>query len=91
MSALRIIINRCLISRYISHYIQINGRDFRVYVLAVLSNLCANFTFFLPNFGTNDSIRNYDFLTIYHIRAYRNNRFYRLEFFSELLLLVTKM
>ena len=70
---------------------RINSRDFRAYVLAALSNLYTNFTFFLPNFSANDSIRNYDFLDIYYIRAYRNNRFYRLVFFSELLLLGIKM
>jgi hypothetical protein len=69
----------------------VNSYYFRVYILAILSNLYTNFTFFLPNFSANDSIYNYDFLDIYYIRAYRNNRFYYLVFFSELLLLRIKM
>lgn len=86
-------INGCLISRYVSHYnvTRTNGRDFRACALAALGDPCANFTLFLPIFGANDGMRNYDFSGIYHIRTHRNDRFYRLVFFSELLLLGIKM
>ena len=91
VSVLRIMINGCLISRYVSHYTRTNGRDFRACALAALGDPCANFTLFLANFGANDGMRNNDFLGIYHIRTHRNDRFYRLVFFSELLLLGIKM
>lgn len=91
VSVRRTMINGGLISRYVSHYTRTNGRDFRACALAALDDLCANFTFFLPDFGANDGMRNYNFLTIYHIRAHRVDRFYRLVFFSDLLLLGIKM
>jgi len=84
-------INGCLISRHVPHYTRINGRDFRACALAALGDLCANFILFLPYFGANDGVRNYNFLGIYHIRAYHNDRLYLLVFFSELLLLGIKM
>lgn len=88
---LRILINGCLICCYVSHYTRTNGRDFRACVLAALGDLCANFTLCLPDFGANNSVRNYDFLGMYYIQADHNDRFYFLVFFSELLLLGIKM
>ena len=60
-------------------------------LLAAWGGLYANFTLFTPIFGANDGMHNYDFSGIYHIRTHRNDRFYRLVFFSELLLLGIKM
>ena len=91
MSVLRILINGCLISRYVSHYTRTNGRDFRACALAALGDLCANFILCLPDFGANDGVRNYNFLGINYIRAYHNDRLYLMVFFSESLLLGIKM